>query len=630
MAVTLTVSQVRDALFLGERTDKSSPDSPTTPVLGQWFHEGLSLLVADSSPEGPLAMLADVDAALPAWKETLRHALYERFVGPRLTRHQAGLHESAVQVLNFWLAMEAACDWVADLCWSLRPERPTRRAKISSPWETLAEFIQADEVLTCEFKEPGWSDGVRLVGIADAIVRLSTTGAWCVVEFKSGQTSPAADLGQACLYHMILSTLDGPAVERSKSPGALAVINFRPERQEILFSDEQLAGARQRLLELIGRLAGVSGSSSGHQPPVSHNVSGLRTVANEYSEMGLQIVKTFDEYGVNILLDDPIIAGPAFLRFPVILGKGTTVTSVTRRAAEVQVRLGLMEEPFISRDAGRLVIDVQRPDRQTVSFDDVRGDLPGPDPATGRALVPIGVDLAGELVCADMSRPEHAHLLAAGTTGSGKSEWLRAAVAGLIVTNTPQTLKLVIIDPKRNAFHALRKSPYLWQPIIFPDERPAAEVLELLCEEMDARYRILEGADTVADLAARSRQPLPRIVCICDEYRDLITRSPKERKLIEDQICRLGAKARAAGIHLILATQQPSRETVRGPLDSNMPARVALKMEKRLESQMLLGEAGAEKLLGHGDLLFKDIGSPRRLQAPLLTAANRREIFGVD
>jgi DNA segregation ATPase FtsK/SpoIIIE-like protein len=147
---------------------------------------------------------------------------------------------------------------------------------------------------------------------------------------------------------------------------------------------------------------------------------------------------------------------------------------------------------------------------------------------------------------------------------------------------------------------------------------------------MDARYRRLEGADTIADLVGTSDQRWPRIVCICDEYSDLTSRSPQERKQIEAQVFRLGAKARAARIHLILATQQPSRETIKGALDTNMPARIGLKMIRHLESHMLLGEAGAEKLLGDGDLLFKDVGAPRRLQAPLLSAANRREIFGAD
>lgn len=642
MPVTLTVSQVRDALYVGERSTLAEAGTPTTAVLGQWFHEGLTRLADDDACNGPLGMLADVDADLDVWKETLVQAAYEQCVGPRLTRHQAALHESAEQVMNYWQAMQAACHWFAELCWSLRPDRPSRRLPPAPPWRTLADCLQTEQPLACELREPGWTDSVRLIGVADAVVRLDGRSVWCVVEFKSGRTSPVADLGQACLYHMMLSAGSSLEDQLRSSVGSLALVSFSPQRQELLFSEEELTEARERLLELIGRLAGViepkppSPPDDAGTPPAATtfsadepgvNRSGI--VADErYLEMGRQIVRTFDEYGVKVTLNHPIIAGPTFVQFPIVLGRGTKVVAVERRTAELQVRLGLQAEPFISRDGGRLVVDVQRPDRQIVTFDEIRDQLPAPDPLHGRAVVPVGVNLAGELIHADLSRPEHAHLLVAGTTGSGKSEWLRLAIAGLMETNSPATLRLLIIDPKRNAFHALRNSPYLWRPLVFPDEQPAVEILEQLCEEMDERYRRLAGADTISDLVARTNQPLPRIVCVCDEYRDLISRSPQERKQIEIQICRLGAKARAAGIHLILATQEPSRETVKGALDSNLPAKVGLKMGRHLESNMLLGEGGAEKLLGHGDLLFKDIGPSRRLQAPLLTAANRNSIFG--
>ncbi len=347
----------------------------------------------------------------------------------------------------------------------------------------------------------------------------------------------------------------------------------------------------------------------------------------QHLAFGRRLIETFAEYGVAVSLEGEPIVGPTFLRFPLELGRGMKVTAVENRAAELQVRLGLNAAPFIKLDGGRLVIDVQRPDRQIVLFEQVRSQLPIPDPLRGNSRVPIGVDLNGQLHFADFSKNEHAHLLVAGTTGSGKSEWLRLAVAGLILTNTSDTLRLLVIDPKRNAFHALRESPYLWRPIVFPDEQTASDVLRELANEMDRRYRMLDGADSHAELAARSRLPLPRIVCVCDEYYDLISRSRAERVLIEEQVSRLGAKARAAGIHLVLATQQPSRQTIKGSLDSNIPARVGLRMQKSLESQMLLNEAGAEKLLGHGDILFKDIGPPRRLQAPLISADERDTIF---
>jgi S-DNA-T family DNA segregation ATPase FtsK/SpoIIIE len=130
------------------------------------------------------------------------------------------------------------------------------------------------------------------------------------------------------------------------------------------------------------------------------------------------------------------VVGPTFLRFPVVSGSGVTVSAIQKRADELRVRLGLAAPSRIGIERDRVVIDLQRPDRQFLRFSEIRDQLPKPDPLLDNARVPIGVDLEGRLRFADLSQPEHTHLLAAGTTGSGKSEWLRAAVAGLIITNT--------------------------------------------------------------------------------------------------------------------------------------------------------------------------------------------------
>jgi DNA segregation ATPase FtsK/SpoIIIE, S-DNA-T family len=134
-------------------------------------------------------------------------------------------------------------------------------------------------------------------------------------------------------------------------------------------------------------------------------------------------------------------------------------------------------------------------------------------------------------------------------------------------------------------------------------------------------------SDTLADHVRRTGQPTPRIFCVCDEYADLVLGDRQQRREIETLIARLGQKARAAGIHLILATQQPSREIIKGTLDATIPARVGLKMQKAIESKMLLNEAGAEHLLGRGDLLFKCIGDAVRLQSPYLPPPELEAIF---
>ncbi|MDB5340832.1 MAG: Cell division protein FtsK [Planctomycetaceae bacterium] len=629
MPVTLTVSQIRDALYRADgMTDARGEGAASTAILGTWFHEGLGWLVGSTAPGSPLAMLDEVDANLDVWKKVLVDQTYARFVGPRLTQQNAALHDVALQVGSFWQAMQAACHWVAELTWRLAQERKSFREQLRAPWQELAACISTEEPLVCEIREAGWSDSVRMIGIADAVVRRTDIGAWCAIEIKLGRTSPAVDLGQACLYHMILSAAanaDESSVTAVHvgSLGSLALVSFQPELHERVFSAQDLKMVKQRLLDVIGKLAGVTESA-----PIKVELRKRVVPSDAHLTLGRGLVKTLHDYGVSVELNEPIIVGPTFLRFPIKLGRGTKVSAAEKLTAELQVHLKLEAEPFISRELGQLVIDVQRKDREKIYFRDVRSQMPTPKPGRGGSHVPVGVNLSGELICANLAEPQHAHFLVAGTTGSGKSEWLRLAIVGLLVTNSPETLRLLVIDPKRNAFHALKDSPFLWKPLVFPDETPAADVLEELAEEMDRRYRLLDGADSISQLADSTGQVLPRIVCVCDEYRDLISRGRAERKAIEQQICRLGAKARAAGIHLILATQEPSRDTIMGPLASNVPARVGLKMGKHIESTMLLNERGAEKLLGNGDLLFKDVGNPRRLQAPMLDEAERKLVFG--
>jgi len=632
MPVSISVTQIRRALYHADQA--TGTGSPSLALLGTWFHEALHALIGQGNQTGLLADYHDFGTDPATRRQRMLSQLYDEVIGPRLSAEQALLQHAAVQVDTLWNAIQTACDWLMGIQEQFAQASSGRRALVASSGWQMIDWCQSEQTIACELQQPGWADRVRLVGIADAILRRPGTNSWCVVEFKLGQTAPTADLGQACLYHLILSRLEAG----SAAAGDLSVVSFRPERHERFFTGQELAPAIQSLVDLIGKLAGVdarqalpSASEPAPQVPESRKILpvGARDVLPTavHEKLGKQLVAVLTQYGVQVSLDQAPIVGPTFVRFPIGLGRGIKVAAVTRLAAELQVHLHLKAEPFISLDGGQLVIDVQRPDREVVPFSSIQSMLPTPDPLLGSSKVPVGMDLFRRMVFADLSTSDHSHILVAGTTGSGKSEWLRLAIAGLIAGNTPETLRLLIIDPKRNAFHMLKDSPFLWQPLVFPDEHSVPQILMELAEEMDQRYRLFDGADSIRQLVERTQKPIPRIVCVCDEYRDLINRNRAERKLIEEQICRLGAKARAAGIHLILATQEPSRDTVKGPLDSNIPARVGLKMGKSLESRMLLNQSGAEKLLGHGDLLFKAVGEPRRLQAPLLEEADRARYF---
>jgi len=274
-----------------------------------------------------------------------------------------------------------------------------------------------------------------------------------------------------------------------------------------------------------------------------------------------------------------------------------------------------------------MVVDVERADREIVPFNSVRDQLPPLHQVAGCSKLPVGVDLETKLHFADLADSDNCHLLIAGITGSGKTEWLRMAIASLLLTNTPRTLRLVLIDPKRSSFTELGGSDFVWGggKIIYPDQVSPVSTFNDLVDEMERRYRLFaqNGFENIRAYHASGKE-LPRIVCVCEEYSELLNTGRKE---IETKIQRLGQKARSAGIHLILTVQQPSRDIVKGTLQVNVPARIGFRVNNPIESRMLLDREGAEELLGDGDLLFKDIGDPVRLQAPFLSAEERRRIF---
>lgn len=634
MPIELSVKDVREELQRAAGGEGAGVGEPATRLLGQLFHEVFADLVGHDPARSGVRVLLEMGIERALWDEIILEHTYRVLVGPRLARHQAHLQATTEQVLVFWRAVKNLTHWLAELTWTATdPGRDQPR-----PWEDIAGLLRAEVRLECELREPGWTDAVRLVGIADSLIRVPGQPRWCALELKLGRTSPAVDLGQVALYHLIAA--------RSAAAGgasALALMRFTPALEETLVTAEQVADAQIKLLQLIGKMTGVSpsaplppkmGPETAPERPKPKSVPPPGPGQKErYAELGQKLVRAFREYGRSIdLVGEPLV-GPRFLRFEARLGRGVTFDQLTRLTTEVRLRAELAHEPIVSKEAGRLTIDVTRPDPQKVLFSSVTADLGGRDARRGSARLPIGVDISGKLLCADLSSPLHAHVLVAGTTGSGKTEWLRMAIAGLIHTNTPSTLRLLLIDPKLAAFTELRRSPYLWSKhgLWVPGGgADIVEVLDDLVTEMDRRYQLASaaGADDLTHYVEKTGQPLPRIVCFCDEYFALISQGRQQRKEIEEKIFLLGAKARAAGIHLILATQQPSRQVVQGALDANMPCRVGLMTQSAIESRMLLQTTGAERLTGNGDLLYKAVGDPVRLQAPYLTPDERGRLFG--
>jgi hypothetical protein len=605
----LTISEVRREL-LRAAGDYAASSAQSSALTGTLFHEVLAGLMGPNGWQAALEPGELKNSAL-----LLEHA-YTNLLGPRLTALQASLRESGAEAVSLWLAVQSACSWLCGILSSAEKHGIIRYSQHKRAWTGADQLCQPELELQWEIKEPHWTSAVRVSGIADAVWKNPETGHWCLLEYKLGQPRPEADLGQACLYHNALS-----ATGLTNADGALAVLTFAPELKENFYQSGELAPAQSRLRALIGRLAHVLPEDTTPQPKLD--------ASEEHIALGKKLARAMQDCGVPVEWKGEATAGPTFLRYFMIPGRGAKLKVATQRAEDIGMQLRLANSPLIHNAAGRMVVDIARPDRQTVTFTSILSKLPAAN-HRGNSQVPLGVDLNGELKFVDLASSNNPHLLVAGTAGGGKSEWLRSAVAGLIFSNTPETLRLVLIDPKRSAFAELKESPYLFRAdsLVYPPEHSAQDVLNSLIEEMENRYRLFEQ-NLVSDLPeyhAKTGNLLPRIVCVCDEYADLLV-NRAATKSTEDAIVRLGAKARAAGIHLIVATQHPNRKVIGGALNTNLAGRVCFRVPNHIASNMIINESGAERLLGNGDLFFLSIGNPVRLQSPYLSAEERSRIF---
>ena len=302
------------------------------------------------------------------------------------------------------------------------------------------------------------------------------------------------------------------------------------------------------------------------------------------------------------------LRSPSFIR-TLVKPTNCKAAQLLRIGEELQLGLGLDVPPVISICKGAIAIDTPRPDRQSARFTDYWRPSPKFDAA-------IGVDINNNLVSVDLSQPESCHILGAGTTGSGKSVFLQSLLLSLLLERPASELGLLICDAKRVSFLKFKGCPNLIAPIM---SQPAEAIqwLEQMVDEMEKRYKMFErlGVENIEGFNQRSSEKLPRILFLFDEFGDLWDACNKEQvEKLENLIIRLGQKARAAGIHLVVFTQRP-KKVVTPRLRSNCPARVLLMVPDRDDSEAILGNKSFDgsQLFGRGDLFFNG----DRLQALL-------------
>lgn len=334
-------------------------------------------------------------------------------------------------------------------------------------------------------------------------------------------------------------------------------------------------------------------------------------------DMASQIEQSFGSFGLQVKVTG-CIAAPQLTRYCLQPAEGVKVVSLASRAKDLQVALSLHEPPMIEAAPGHVTVDVPRAEPMPVKWEDIIRSEPVTS-ADSRIAFPMGMGVHGQPIVADLANPNTCHMLVGGATGSGKSEFLKSVVASLVARNQPSTLRLSIVDPKYLSFGSINRSPWLANPVLTSLDE-AMILMRRMVEEMEARFEQLadEGLMSLKQRFEKGRTDLPFRVIIFDEFADLVMSGKSERKDFESLVLRIAAKGRAAGIHLILATQRPDRSIVTGLISANLPLKVCMKVTKDTNSRIILGEAGGESLFGRGDLLC-DLGrGPVRCQSPII------------
>ena len=363
-------------------------------------------------------------------------------------------------------------------------------------------------------------------------------------------------------------------------------------------------------------------------------------------ERGRVLERALAAHGVETRLVGMVV-GPTVTRYELELGSGVKVSRVTALHKDIAYAMASADVRILAPIPGRQAIGVEVPnnERQVVALGDVLSSVEA-QRATHPLEVAIGRDINGKSIVMNLS--EMPHILIAGATGAGKSSCINSIVTSALMRSTPDSLRMILIDPKRVEMSQYERVPHLLtQPVV--DPKKAANALQWACREMDRRYEILAevrfrdiaGYNAAYDKGSIQAPPsainpdgtpktysrLPFILVVVDELSDLMMVAPRD---VEDSICRIAQKARAVGIHLVVATQRPSTNVITGVIKANIPARIAFAVSSLTDSRVILDQGGAERLVGRGDMLVLDpkSSSPHRIQGAWVSEDEVKRVVG--
>lgn len=449
------------------------------------------------------------------------------------------------------------------------------------------------------------------------------------------------------------------------NPSTLDVIkeNVRKEKTQALKDAAKLANRADEIIDETEALNKEikeydTGTHSDYQfPPVqllnlAHNTNSAN-INNELQEKAEKLVSTLDSFGVKVTITN-ICRGPSVTRYEIQPAPGVKISKITNLADDIALNLAANGVRIEAPIPGKAAVGIEVPNK-VVSMVSMRELIDSEEfrNAKSKLTCVLGRDISGEIVTTDLAAMPH--LLIAGTTGSGKSVCVNSLLMSILYRATPDEVKFLLIDPKMVEFSKYKGIPHLLIPVVF-DSKKAAASLNWAVSEMDQRYNLFSEYDCKdinsynelieSNLKYISEQDVPegeepdvlevnglpvrkekmfRCVIAIDELADLMMTAPSE---VEESICRLAQKARAAGMHLVIATQRPSVNVITGVIKANIPSRISLKVSSNIDSRTILDFGGAEKLIGKGDMLYSPVGAPKPIRVQGCFASDK-EIEGV-
>ena len=514
----------------------------------------------------------------------------------------------------------------------------------------------------------GWGASAVLMalGMVGLLILTKTSVATLLAAFRTGVADSAPDDGQP------------KAIKRTRTPAAddTSEIPRTPIRATLAGKVQQAPdGApgnrhvEQPTLDFNGRSAADQAAGRAPEPPrpaatvATQKATRIKPVTDwadyklpplDLLGMGRSLGKsnhahikaqvatlqeTLDQFGVDAQVS-AYSRGPTVTRFEIELGPGVQVKRVASLGDDIAYALAAPDIRIVAPIPGKSAIGVEVPNHQRdlITLGDIlRSDTARSD--HGALTVALGVDIAGNPAMVNLTTMPH--LLVSGATGSGKSVTLNSFITSVVMRTRPDQVRMILIDPKRVELNAYQGAPHLLTPVV-TDPKRATDAVQWCVKEMEMRYETLarlgfRNIDGYNDSVAAKNVPaataeeaetyrhMPYILLVIDELADLMLVAPRD---VEDAICRIAQMARAVGIHMVIATQRPSVDVITGLIKANIPSRLSLAVASQTDSRTILDGAGAEKLVGHGDMLFLPAsqGKPSRLQGCFVS---EKEVEGV-